>query len=264
MPKIVSRLFPIVALFGFTPEASAQLVQNLLVGNAKAISLGHAVTADPPGIDAIHYNPAGLTRIRGRQVNFKLVTGNADIGAKFRSNPAYDELLQTYNLTDPIANTESKVESLAFYMPGSGVTEVPVLLAPLGGVAYSPPGSDYVIGDAVYAPWVLGYIRDEDDPGRYYGTEAGVTRLTFLSPSIAWRVNDKFSVGATLGLSYFALGGEMEFRAPNYYLGVLNGIQADNCSGQDFGFGTEFINQLGVRLLTKPWPICRGFCLIAL
>lgn len=48
----------LVALLA-TP-ASAVLTDSLTIGNAKAISLGHAVTADPPGIDAIHFNPAGL------------------------------------------------------------------------------------------------------------------------------------------------------------------------------------------------------------
>lgn len=46
--------------------ASAQLMQNLTIGNAKAIALGNAVTADPPGVDSIHFNPAGLVQIDGR------------------------------------------------------------------------------------------------------------------------------------------------------------------------------------------------------
>lgn len=41
----------------------ASLGEWLSVGNAKAAGLGNAVTADPPGIDSIIYNPAGLSRL---------------------------------------------------------------------------------------------------------------------------------------------------------------------------------------------------------
>ncbi len=51
------------ALALFSKGASAQLTDNLSLGNPKALALGHAVTADPPGIDSIHYNPAGLAKI---------------------------------------------------------------------------------------------------------------------------------------------------------------------------------------------------------
>ncbi|HEY9029401.1 MAG TPA: hypothetical protein VIP05_34260, partial [Burkholderiaceae bacterium] len=40
--------------------AHAALTDNLAVSPV-AMSLGNAVTADPPGIDSIHANPAGLT-----------------------------------------------------------------------------------------------------------------------------------------------------------------------------------------------------------
>ena len=35
----------------FISHANAQIVQNLLIGNAKAIALGNAVIAEPPGIN---------------------------------------------------------------------------------------------------------------------------------------------------------------------------------------------------------------------
>lgn len=51
----------------------AQLVQNLTI-HPKALALGNAVTADPPGIMAIHYNPAGLTKLDGRQLEVNLLS----------------------------------------------------------------------------------------------------------------------------------------------------------------------------------------------
>ena len=60
----------------FSPAISeASFTDSITIGNAKALSLGHAVTADPPDIDSIHFNPAGLTRLKGRQFFLKGIVG---------------------------------------------------------------------------------------------------------------------------------------------------------------------------------------------
>ena len=46
------------------PAARAALTENLTT-NVTAMALGNAVTADPPGIGSIHFNPAGLARLEG-------------------------------------------------------------------------------------------------------------------------------------------------------------------------------------------------------
>ena len=53
----------------------ASFTDSLTVGSAKARSLGHAVTADPPGIDSVHFNPAGLVQLNGRQMHLKGIAG---------------------------------------------------------------------------------------------------------------------------------------------------------------------------------------------
>lgn len=53
-----------IAIVGLASTSHAQLGQNLSV-DMKALSMGNAVTADPPGINSIHFNPAGLSRIDG-------------------------------------------------------------------------------------------------------------------------------------------------------------------------------------------------------
>ncbi|MDF1763737.1 MAG: hypothetical protein P1U57_10030, partial [Oleibacter sp.] len=53
--------------------ANAELLQNLFI-DTKAMSLGNAVTADPTGIMDIHFNPAGLTHLDGRQFQLQLQT----------------------------------------------------------------------------------------------------------------------------------------------------------------------------------------------
>lgn len=48
----------------FSSFANAQLGQNLAV-DIRSLSMGNAVTADPPGISAIHFNPAALAKLMG-------------------------------------------------------------------------------------------------------------------------------------------------------------------------------------------------------
>ncbi|GAA5557988.1 hypothetical protein Asch01_02737 [Acinetobacter schindleri] len=55
------RLSPLVSailLTGCSGAAFAQLGTNLSV-DLRSLSLGNAVTADPPGVNAVHFNPAG-------------------------------------------------------------------------------------------------------------------------------------------------------------------------------------------------------------
>ncbi|MBV1921578.1 MAG: outer membrane protein transport protein [Pseudomonadales bacterium] len=220
-------------------SANAQLLQNLLIGNPKAIALGNAVTADPPGIDSIHFNPAGLSRLQGRQMHIKFFAADVELTGEFSSNNEYNRLLDEHNEVDPIADTTSTVDGFAFYSPFGGITEVPVTAGVLGGASYSPPDSKFVFATAVYAPLIGGYIRDEDDPGRYYGKEAAVSRLTFLSPTFSYEVSPNLTVGAGIGLSYFGAGLTVDFRAPNMALGGVKDITDAACAGEDNGIVFE-------------------------
>lgn len=72
-------IITVPALLGLANAANGQLVTNLTIGNPKALALANSVTADPVGIDSIHFNPAGLALIDNRQVNVKLVSGYLDM-----------------------------------------------------------------------------------------------------------------------------------------------------------------------------------------
>src|SRR5690554_6988655 len=62
--------------------AFGQLSQNLFI-DTKAMSLGNAVTADPVGLMSIHFNPAGLTKLDGRQIQISFM--NIVLGADRKS-----------------------------------------------------------------------------------------------------------------------------------------------------------------------------------
>lgn len=209
--------------------AHAQLGQNLTIGSAKALSLGNAVTADPPGIDSIHFNPAGLTKISGSKQHLKFVIGDASIQAEFIADEEYLDLIEEHGIQDPAANTTSEIAGFAAYLPGLGLTEIPVIAAPLGGLSFQSRDERFTFASSVYAPLLLGYIREDDDPGIYYGREAAVTRLTYLSPSVAWKVNDELSVGIAIPISYVGIGASLEFRAANPVLGAAESLRTNLC-----------------------------------
>src|SRR3989338_6155645 len=123
--------------------AQAQLAQNLTIGNPKAMAMGNAITADSSGIDAVHYNPAALTKLKGRKTTMKFITGVMDIRADFDAPANYgDKFLGLKD--DPVANNSSRTTAAAMYLPGmGGATELPLLFAPLGGVSVNPPGSKF-------------------------------------------------------------------------------------------------------------------------
>lgn len=101
------------------PPAGAQMANDLTIGNPKAMALGNAVTADETGIDSVHYNPAALTRMKGRQATVKLLTGVMDIRAGFKAPPNYGE--GTFGLRDdPVANSHSRTLTPTMYLPGLG------------------------------------------------------------------------------------------------------------------------------------------------
>lgn len=222
-------------MFLSSPNSYGQLMQNLTIGNAKAIALGNAVTADPPGIDSIHFNPAGLSRLKGRQFQLNFLAADVSLTGKFTSNDSYDALLEEFDETDPIANTTSNIDEVAFYSPISGITEVTVPVGVVGGTSFSPPNSKMVFATAAYAPFIGGYSRDNNDPGRHYGKEVATSRITFFSPTVSYEVTPTFAVGAGLGFSYFGVGATLDFRIPNLALGIAKNIADATCDGEDNG-----------------------------
>lgn len=205
----------------------AALVENLTVGSAKALALGNAVTADPPGIDAIHYNPAGLANLDGRIMQLKGIAAAFKFDAQFGEyDPKAQAQIDYWGVgQDEIENSKSSTSTAALKLPFMKETKewpLPFLLVPLGAAAYSPPGSDLTFATSAYAPVAAGYQREEDDPGRYMGKYLSVVRITYFSPSVGWRVNDEWALGFSVGTSWQGVGANTDLRVPNLVLGVVN------------------------------------------
>lgn len=220
-------------------SAYAAFTDSLTIGNAKALSLGHAVTADPPGIDSVHFNPAGLTRLKGRQLHIKGVFGlfetNYEMGEYGGNHKAWLEQLagQRYpesggdlnNLPpegqayfyDEAYNAESEVEGPTVMLPG-GMVDLPFSGGVMGGASYRPEGANYTFATNVYAPMMSGYHRADDDPGRFFQKRGAFTLLTYFSPSIGVEISDELQVGASINFSYAGMGLELPARLPHLIL----------------------------------------------
>ena len=244
------RLRPLVSailLSGCSTVTFAQLGQNLSV-DIRSLSMGNAVTADPPGISAVHFNPAGLTKIKGLQTDVQGIVANFDIQRSFSAPEGYNVLgysddplicndgpeVASNLCTDYKGTVHGDVEYASLYVPvlkkmvdlGEGWP----VLAPRGGVAYNPPGSKMTFATSIYAPLVAGFGSENGNPGNFMGQQVALERITYLSPSIAYEVNDQLSLGASIGMSYQAIGLKTDLRFPNEMIGVLRMVDEVVCA----------------------------------
>jgi long-subunit fatty acid transport protein len=230
-----------VLLMHMGNPARAQLAQNLTVGNAKALALANAVTADPPAIDSIHFNPAGLTQLKGRQYQLKIIGSHYTVSGELERSDEYQAALDQSGMQDPVTSGSSTTSDVAAMLPWLGLTEVPLMIAPVGGVSITSPEGRLTFANALYAPMMVGYRRDDNDPLRYQGTALGLTHLTLLSPTIAWRINNEWSVGGGISFNYTGMGMSMYFRTPSTVLAAVNQLAGDQCAVDPDG---NFFNYL--------------------
>ena len=225
--------------------ANAAIVENIAIANAKAISLGNAVTADPPGIDSIHFNPAGLALLEGRQYQLKILAAKFGFEVEFGEHKQdfTQAIFDALGYEDEVVNSTSTNSAVGSKIPGKeGINEYPfpVVVMPFGGASFKPRDSRWTFATAVYTPMASGYIRDEDDPGRFLGKRMAMTKITYFSPSVGYRVTDTFSVGLSVGMSWQGLGVVTEFRIPSLVtaavdkgeeiINTIYGCGADDCN----------------------------------
>lgn len=144
----------------FVPRAHAIVTDNLLI-DPTAMAMGNAVTADPPGINSIHFNPAGLARLSGRFKMDNVTVVGLKTEEHFRSAPDIDIGGFTQ---DPINETSSGPVSLRLYIPGLGMPswKLPLLVAPSLGFSFNKEGSPFTFATATYLPMAMSVDRTED------------------------------------------------------------------------------------------------------
>jgi long-subunit fatty acid transport protein len=221
----------------------ASLTENLGT-NPIAMSLGNAVTADPPGVAAIHYNPAGLTHLKGQ------VREDSVFGASFKPYATFKEPAG-FDIggwkDDPLNGTSTGPVRQSVFIPiiGSPKARLPAAVAAGLGLAFHNEGSPWTFATAAYVTQAVGLDRttDPNDPARFDGKKVVIQRLVYLSPTVAYKWSDtlSFGIGVPIAHQGFALDTDMRF--PNKLLGIIGQLQDAWCGGNgsnpidEFGFG---------------------------
>ncbi|HET8706136.1 MAG TPA: outer membrane protein transport protein [Pseudomonadales bacterium] len=214
-------------------SAQAAIVDNVVVADPKALGMANAVTADPPGIFSIHFNPAGLAKVKHDSYTINAVVPQFNFRSEFYDHdPRYQQFLADQGWSDPVENTTSQTSKASIVLPGGSEVRnfpLPFLIVPTLGAAWHNENSPMTYGTAVYSPYGAGYMRDSDDPGKYDGQSLAVIRLTYGSPTVALQLNDHWYVGAGIGLSWMGIGLDATFRVPNIGLALVQKVQEQSC-----------------------------------
>ncbi|TMH13785.1 MAG: outer membrane transport protein [Betaproteobacteria bacterium] len=223
-------------------DARAAFTENLGTSPI-AMSLGNAVTADPPGIDAIHFNPAGLARITHNTKSDSIFGASIKPYASFTKPAGFDIGGWT---DDPVAGTSTGPVRQSVFIPVLGVPKarLPIAGAAGMGLAWHEADSRWTFATGIYIPQAVGIDRtlDKNDPARFDGRKVVIQRLVYLSPSAAYKLTDSLSVGVSVPIAHQGFALDTDMRFPNKLLGIIGKLQdawcGDNGNPLDtFAFG---------------------------
>ncbi|WP_171457354.1 putative pilus system OmpP1/FadL family transporter FilD [Acinetobacter halotolerans] len=236
-----------VLIAGLSNITHAQLGQDLSV-DLRSLALGNAVTADPPGISAVHFNPAALAKLEGLQTDVQGILANFSIKRDYTAPAGYNVFgysddplvcndgpeIDSRICTDFKGTVSGDVEYASLYIPGLKKIvdlgpNMPIA-APTAGISYKPPGSKVTYATAIYAPLVAGFGAEDGNPSNYMGQQVALERITYLSPSFGYQVNDHLAIGASIGMSYQAIALKTDLRFPNEMIGVLRMVDEVVCA----------------------------------
>jgi long-subunit fatty acid transport protein len=198
------------------PQAEGAFMEQIAI-DTKAISLANTVTADPPGIMSIHYNPAGLSLMgEGNFITLGAIVPLMKYSSKFDADPNFkgyhnfDGTVQK----DSLAGTEGTNASGQMYIPGLDKT-LDFLIVPTFGLSHRSPGSKWTFGYSAYVPYGGGWRQGGDNPARFDGQDLYLQHMIYAAPSVSYRINKTLSIGASFGLGQTAMGVNTTVRAPN-------------------------------------------------
>ncbi|MBI4755939.1 MAG: outer membrane protein transport protein [Betaproteobacteria bacterium] len=205
--RIVVRLLPAVIAGLFSGTAGAAGFQ-LLEQNASGIGNAYAGTAAvAQDASTIFFNPAGMTMLPGR--NFAAGVDAVRPSAQFSNN--------------------GSIAAAGRPAGGNGGDAGDWALIPHGYLSWQLTPALFV-GVGVGAPFGLATEYDPTWVGRFQAVKSEIKSIN-LNPSVAWKVNDKVSLG--LGINYQRLEAELTSKAS---LGPTGEIDA-KIEGDDDSWG---------------------------
>ncbi|MGH8597392.1 MAG: OmpP1/FadL family transporter, partial [Gammaproteobacteria bacterium] len=199
----IDLMAPVVALAlggvsGLASAAGFALIEQSASGMGNAYAGAAAIAEDA---STIFFNPAGLTKLEGRQ--FAVAGHVVAVSAEFSNNGS--------------STAPTGIATLGGNGGNAGAT------AFIPNAYFSMPyGERAVLGIGINAPFGLVTEYDSNWVGRFQGIKSDIMTVN-LNPTIAYRINDAVSVG--FGISYQQFDAEL----------------TNKVSGAVFGFpGTEF------------------------
>ena len=226
------------------PAALAAITENLTT-SAVAMALGNAVTADPPAIDSIHFNPAGLARLVGDSESFNVFGASIRTGASFHAPADFNVGGWT---EDPLNGATTGPVRQGMYVPvyGKPGWRLPGVLIPGLGMAFNKPGSPFTFATQSYMSQAMSIDRttDPNDPARFQGRQVQLQRLVYAAPSVGYKYSETLRFGVAVPIAHAAFVVDTDMRFPNSLLGIFGKFQQGWCPEN----GGNILDTLGVGL----------------
>ncbi|HAT33456.1 MAG TPA: outer membrane transport protein [Janthinobacterium sp.] len=209
--------------------ARAALTENLTT-SVTAMALGNAVTADPPGLDSIHFNPAGLARMTGDSESFSVFGASIRSNAHFSAPEGFDIGGWT---EDPVNGTSTGKLRQAMYVPIYGMPgwRLPGVVIPGLAMSFNKKGSPFTFGTGSYMAQAMSIDRttDVNDPARFQGRQLQLQRLVYAAPSVGYKYSDTLRFGVSVPIAHAAFVIDTDMRFPNTLLGIVGKLQQGWC-----------------------------------
>lgn len=230
--------------FGAIPFAGTALASGFALIEQNADGLGNAyagAAARAEDASTVYFNPAGLTRIRGRQI---VVSGHL-----IRPSVKFSDGGSKTAGGTPLTGNDGG--------DAGGVMLVP-------NVYYAADlGKGLKFGLGINSPFGLSTDYDSGWKGRYFALDSELLTVN-INPALAYRVNDAFSVGAGIDLQYAKakLSNAVDFGT--ICVGVLGpatcgslGLTPQNADGKAEVSGDDWAVGYNFGLLFAPSAVTR-------
>lgn len=202
IPKLL--ILSVALACGSTAHAAGFALANQSGSGAGNAYAGVSATAEDASV--VWFNPAGMTELPvGTHTS---IAGHIVAPkAKFTNNAS--------GTTSPLGTRISGKDD-----DGGNTGVVPNAYLVKG------KGQKWRFGVGVNAPFGLGTKYDEDWVGRYHALESNIQTINF-NPSVAYKVNEKWSVGA--GVSIQTMEVELQSAVDSKTLCLASGLPASSC-----------------------------------
>ncbi len=189
-------IFPALFLLSGTAQAAGFYIQEQSVTGLGSAFAG--IAANPQDASTIYFNPAGMTELDGPEISV--------------SNHALFLELEVKNENSTAATAATGGTSIP-YSGSNGTNPYDIENIPnfYAALPVSEDG-DWWVGLGITAPFGLSNEYNNGWFGRYDSTESDLRTHDF-APSIAWKINEKFSIGGGLNLQF--VHGKLEKALPS-------------------------------------------------